>query len=200
MKGRTYGPRGRAPERASMDYSGLDGVPRFDYDGDKPRANGEELSIIILMYLLYCSARNKSGSVLERRLRRIPGAWQRWRTAVGMLGRAMDAIFATLPGDQCARVNDMANHGQVDIHLPRAADMGGDRMIIGTANFITIMEAALEGTCKLCFLRGAQTRTCALCRALVEEAAPKTWETVSGCVYRDIAMNGIGDMTERTKI
>ena len=94
----------------------------------------------------------------------------------------------------------MANHGQVDIHLPRAADMGGDRMIIGTANFITIMEAALEGTCKLCFLRGAQTRTCALCRALIEEAAPKTWDTVSGCVYRDIAMNGHGDMTERTKI
>lgn len=197
-----FDPRLRTPQAVSCTtYSGIEGVPRCRYDGDKQRATGEELQYIILIYVMYRTARGRSGRALEQRLRLVPGAWRMWRSAVGMMGRAVDAIMATLPGAQLDRVDAMGRHGRVDINLPRAADCGGDRMIVDTRNFIAVMEAAMEGTCKLCFRQGREVAQCPLQRALAVEAAPKTWETASGCVYRDIAMgNGLGEMTETTKI
>lgn len=200
MKNRGYGPRGGQTARKELEYHGLDGVPSYDYDGEPVKATGDEMSIIILVYLMYMTARNRSGKLLEKRLKLIPGAWNKWRSAVGFMARAMDAIFVTMPGDQLARVDMLAKHGRVDINLPKASDCGGDRMIVDTANFITIMEAAMESECKLCFKQGGECKRCKLFRALSVEAAPKTWETTSGCVYRDIAMEGVGNMTEATKI
>lgn len=199
MKQRGYGPRGMQTRR-ELEYRGLDGVPTYDYDGEPVKATGDELNIIILVYLMYMTARNRSGKTLEKRLKLIPGAWNKWRTAVGFMARALDAIFVTMPANQLARVNDLAKHGRVDINLPKASDCGGDRMIVGTANFIAIMEAALEAECKLCFKQGGECKRCKLFKALSVEAAPKTWETTSGCVYRDIAMEGVGNMSDVTKI
>ena len=172
-----FDPRLRTPQAVSCTtYNGIEGVPRCRYDGDKQRATGEELQYIILIYVMYRTARGRSGRALERRLRLVPGA-------------------------QLDRVDAMGRYGRVDIDLPKACDCGGDRMIVDTRNFIAVMEAAMEGTCKLCFKQGREVAQCPLQRALAVEAAPKTWETASGCVYRDIAMgNGLGDMTETTKI
>lgn len=200
MKKRRYGPCGVQAPREEFDYAGLDGVARFTYDGEKKRATAPEMSYAMVAYMLYTMLRMHGGETLEARLRMIPGAWQRWRTAVGMLGRALDALFVTMPPDQCAKVNQMAKHGQVDIHLPRAVSVGGENMIVSVANFTAIMEAALDGQCRVCFKSGGEAKRCALFKALEVEAAPRTWETVSGCVYRDIAMNGVGHMTERAKL
>lgn len=44
-------------------------------------------------------------------------------------------------------------------------------MIVDTANFIAIMEAAMEGECKLCFKQGGECKRCKLFKALSVEAA-----------------------------
>lgn len=196
-----FAPRMRGPQVVSQTtYNGIDGVPRCQYDGDKIKATGEEMGYIVLIYVMYRTCRGRSGKGLEERLRRVPGAWRLWRCAVGMMGRAVDAIMATLPSHQLDRVDALGRYGRVDIDLPKACDCGGDRMIVGTANFVAIMEAALDGQCRMCFKQGQEVSRCPLQRALSVEAAPKTWETASGCVYRDIAMEGIGKMTEPTPI
>lgn len=200
MGRRTYIPqRGQTEQGPSMRYTGLDGVKRCGYTGEKTKCTGEELNHIVLMYLLYMAARNKSGNALKERMQRVPGAWGFWRSGVGLMARGLDAIFCTMTQGQIDTVDAMSRHGHVDIHLPKAVGDDEGRMIVEQSAFVTIMEAAME-QCKLCFLSGSETKRCALCRALESACPPKTWETKSGCVYRDIALNGMGEMTERTKI
>lgn len=200
MRRRTYGPpqRGQAA-RTGLNYTGLDGVKRCGYTGEKTKCTGEELNHVVLMYLLYMAARNKSGNALKARMQKVPGAWKNWRSGVGMMARAMDAIFCTMTYEQMGTVDAMSRHGHVDIHLPKAVGDDEGRVIVDQGAFVTIMEAAME-QCKLCFLSGSETKRCALCQALESACPPKTWETKSGCVFRDVAMNGMGEMTERTKI
>ena len=200
MGRRTFIPqRGQTEKLRMTSYSGRDGVKRCGYTGEKTKCTGEELSHIVLMYLLYMAARNRSGNALKARMQRVPGAWGFWRSGVGLMARGLDAIFSTMTQGNIDTVDAMSRHGHVDIHLPRAVGDDEGRMIVEQGAFVAIMEAAME-QCKLCFLSGGETKRCALCRALESACPPKTWETVSGCVYRDIAMNGMGEMTERTKI
>lgn len=200
MGRRTYIPqRGQAQPCSRTIYSGLDGVKRCGYTGEKTKCTGEELNYIVLMYMLYMTARNRGGNALRDRLRKVPGAWGFWRSGVGLLARGMDAIFCTMPQAQIDTVDAMSRHGHVDIHLPKAVGDDEGRMIVDQGAFVTIMEAAME-QCKICFLSGSETKRCALCHALESACPPKTWETKSGCVFRDVAMNSMGEMTERTKI
>lgn len=200
MKNRGYGPRGGQMVRKELEYHGLDGVPQYNYDGEPVKATGDELSIIILVYLMYMTGaqpeRAGTGKTPEAHPRRVEQVAQR-----GRLYGARDGRDLCHDARRSAGARGCAGQARrVDINLPKASDCGGDRMIVDTANFIAIMEAAMEGECKLCFKQGGECKRCKLFKALSVEAAPKTWETTSGCVYRDIAMEGVGNMTEETKI
>lgn len=164
MGRRTYIPqRGQTEQVYRLSYTGLDGVKRCGYTGEKTKCTGEELNHIVLMYLLYMAARNRGGNALRDRLRKVPGAWGFWRSGVGLLARGMDAIFCTMPQAQIDTVDAMSRHGHVDIHLPKAVGDDEGRMIVDQAAFVTIMEAAME-QCKICFLSGSETKRCALCQ------------------------------------
>lgn len=168
-------------------YAGLPGIPHGKYDGPRIRCTAREFSGMALAGRLYHACQGKLGREMEQRLRQTPGAWRNWRAACAMMGRAMDAIYNTVPDDQFERLWAIFTQGNIDINMPRACDFGGELVVVHGEALRALTRAAMEGQCTICLREGGHARSCPTARALAGCVEPDTWDTC-GCVWRDQAL------------
>lgn len=168
-------------------YNGIPGVKRCAYDGERMRCARVDFESIALAGRLMHACRGALGARLERRLRLVPGAWQRWRAGTALLAQAMDAIYATVPDDQFERMCVLVERGELSIELPKAVAGGDGVTIVHHDALEALARAAMRAECAICLKADGHVRSCALRKALDGVMDPVQTET-SGCVWRDQAL------------
>lgn len=171
-------------------YVGMPGIPNGPEPEKRIRCTRQEFAGMALAGRVYHACQGKLGQEMEERLRQTPGAWRNWRAACAMMGRAMDAIYRTVPDDQFERLWALFNRGEIDIHMPRASDYGGDLLIVHGDALMQLAHAAMRAECRICIKEDGQVRTCPLRKALDGVLEPDTWDT-STCAWRDQALKEI---------
>ena len=112
-----------------MTYKGLKGVGYHKVECEQKRCNARDFAGLAMAGRLYIAASGKLGEgVIEPRLKGIKGAIGWWRSGTALIGRAMDAVYQTVPDDQFERMNTIFEQGELDINLPRMRinEQGGE--------------------------------------------------------------------------
>lgn len=175
------------PAPSRMTYNGIEGVPHTEYDGERMRATAKEFGAMALAGRFFIACNRHLGGMLKPRLDKTPGAWRMWKSGVAMLGRAVDAVFHTVPDDQLERLNAVFTHGTITIDMPKTVEDYDGLIVVHAKDMLMCAQMAMAHECSICFREGKDAKHCPLAAALAGITEPDTYET-SGCVWRDQAM------------
>lgn len=170
-----------------MTYKGLKGAGYHKVECEKKRCTARDFCGLAMAGRLYIAACGKLGEgVIEPRLRNVKGAWSWWRSGVALMGRAMDAVFQTVPDDQFERMNTIFEHGVLDINLPRVRinEQGGSVLAVHGWALERMTYFAMRNECAICMKDRSEVKRCELYQALKGVIEPGSWES-STCPYRD---------------
>lgn len=182
-------------------YKGLKGVPYRKLDCEKIRCTSRDFGSLALAGRLYIAAAGKLGElVIGPRIKGIPGAWQKYRSGVALLGRAMDAAFQTVPDDQFERLSTIFDHGTIDINLPKSKinNSGGSILAVDGKALANLTYYAMRNECSICLKEGGEAKRCELYQALKGVIEPDTWQSY-GCPWRDVIIETLSQEREEQR-
>lgn len=153
--------------------------------------NAKELHVVEFIAGLDCQLIHGE-SRLEERLKLVPDAWRQYRIARTAMGKALAAIYQTLPIKQLRHMQNLCTYGEVIVR-PRGAVRCDDVQIVPTPELKFLINKVIESECAMCVKDSREQRRCKLRRALMLIAPPQEVKK-DGCNYLDVvAGNDLGD-------
>ena len=156
-------------------------------------ANSREIHRIEFLAGLDCQLRGGE-SALEPRLRRIPGAWQKYRTAMTFIEHVLDGVYGSLPVKTVRHMANLCERGEIVIRPKQIGAKVDSVQIVPTEEIKLIVNKAMEANCAICMNEGKAIKKCELRKALMLICPPTNPETGALCPYADVAaQNALGD-------
>lgn len=123
---------------------------------------------------------------LEPRLKLIPGAWQKYRTALAMIERVLTQVYDTLPVKTLKHIEMLGRHGEVIIR-PKPAVRCDDVQIVGSSDLKVLINKAIAAECAFCIKRGGDVRGCQMRKTMMNIAPPVEMPKDGSCAYQNVA-------------
>lgn len=155
---------------------------------DPNQLNGEELAELQLLVNLHGHGINSGSRILGQRLKKHPGAWQKWRSGVALIGKALDELINDMTEKQRVVTHHLLKNGEINIKLKGVAGNDGELFTVPTDDFVKIVNRAMEGDCSICLKQAGEIRGCELRKAFEVCCPPNTYENRFGCPYRDLVI------------
>ena len=124
---------------------------------------------------------------LKARLQTIPNAWRNYRLARRMSEMVIDAVYATLPEKTMRHMARLCAIGEIVIRPKPALTRGAYYQAVDNEDLKFLINRAMEGCCAICLKNPAESKGCAMRKALMRVAPPETLRGDGICDYRDVA-------------
>lgn len=148
--------------------------------------NSKETHAIEYLAALDCQLR-QSEPHLKERLQSIPGAWQKYRTAMTFIEKVIDGVYETVPIKLLLHMQKLCEYGEVIIR-PRPVVRTGEVQIIKEDDLKVLINKAIENECSMCLASGADVRHCPLRKTLMNIAPPADLKSSLDCPYQDVTL------------
>lgn len=125
---------------------------------------------------------------IEQRLRSIPGAWQKYRTALTFIEKVLEQVYDTLPKKTLKHMEMLSKQGEVIIR-PRPAVRYDDVQIVGSDDLKLLINKTIASECAVCLKDGGEVRSCPLRKALMTVVPPVELPKDSSCAYKNVALD-----------
>lgn len=150
----------------------------------KREMNAREIHALELIAGLDCQLQRGSTTLQERL--RDAGVWQKYRTAMAMLERTLDALYRTIPDKTMRHMVRLLEVGQIVIR-PKPMVDARDVQIVQAEDLKILINETIKGNCALCMERGGKVRSCPIRRALAEIAPTEALPEDGSCAYQHVA-------------
>ena len=156
--------------------------------------NGRELTAIEYIAALEAHVHNDEPK-LEERLKSIPDAWRKYRSASKMLEQVMDQIFETIPEKTKQHMLRVLKHGEIVIRNKPLVPSRNDYVtIVSNPDFRLLVNKAMEYECSICLKSDVEQRKCELRKALMCVCPPHSLPEKNACQFVHVARaHNIGD-------
>lgn len=106
------------------------------------------------------------------------------KCALGLLRKAQDLIYATVPTRQLLQLQTVCKNGYAEIRMP-SASCPPNYYPVSVKDANTIIGAAVNDRCKVCFEDKAYCDKCELRKALLNVHPPMEYDRFQNCPYQN---------------
>ena len=156
----------------------------------RTKPNRKENEFMLNLMILRNSLRQNAPACRERARAAGKWTWRDIRLMLCLVDRIQNALRGTMPASRDEYYAAYARHGHYELHID--GPVRTSRHLLVTDRHLAAMaEAAMKSECILCMREGAEISRCPLREALLEAAAPSSYQgegrMVRKCEYREAA-------------